>query len=342
MPDITLLNIGRKITVPDGQTILSAALAQGIDYPHGCKSGRCGNCKSRLAEGEVEHLDHSRFALPPIERDSGLILTCRAVPKGEASVFWLEDDATSHPLRDLDAFVVGAELLTHDILRLRLRVDGETLQFSAGQYATLAFPGVPARDYSMANEPGANELEFHIRRVPGGRTSSAIHKRVRIGEHLRVTGPRGSAHLRTGHTGQILAVAGGSGLAPILSILESAVAHGMKQPIRVYLGVREERDLYGLDRLAKLAERHGDLTVTPVLSAPKGQMTRRTGFVHDAVAADLSDLDGWTCYTAGPPAMIDALSQTVSSLGLRPQDLHADVFFTPESVTRSEEIVAAD
>lgn len=342
MPDVTLLNIGRKITIPDGQTILSGALAQGIDYPHGCKSGRCGNCKSRLAEGEVEHLDHSRFALPPEERESGLILACRAVPKGAATVVWLENDAISHPVRNMEAQVVGVEPLTHDILRLRLRVDGQPLQFAAGQYATLTLPGLPARDYSMANLPGAEELEFHIRHVPGGQTSSAIHEYVRVGDRLHVSGPRGSAHLRTGHTGPILAVAGGSGLAPILSILESAVAHGMKQPIWLYLGVRDERDLYGLDRLAKLAERHGDLTVKPVLSAPSGPSAGRTGFVHKAVGADLKDLDGWKCYTAGPPIMIDALSETVSSLGLRPEDLHADVFFTPESVTHSGEVAAAE
>lgn len=342
MPDVTLLNIGRTIAVPDGETILSAALAEAIDYPHGCKSGRCGNCKSRLASGKVDLLEHSRFALPPLERDAGLILACRAVPKGPVSVTWMEnEDAINHPVRDMSAQIVGTELLTHDILRLRLRVDGAPLRFAPGQYATLKLPSVPARDYSMANSPGADVLEFHVRRVPDGQTSTAIHDRLRIGDGIRITGPRGSAHLRTGHTGPIIAVAGGSGLAPILSILESAVAQGMRQPIRVYVGGRDERDLYGLDQLAALAARHGNMTVTPVLSAPSAPTDRRTGFLHAAVRADLQDLAGWKVYTAGPPAMIDALTEVVLASGLQPADLHADIFFTPENAAGARGVAVA-
>ena len=342
MPDVTLLNISRTIKVPDGETILSAALAEGIDYPHGCKSGRCGNCKSRLAAGDVDLLDHSRFALTPSERDAGLILACRAVPKGGASVAWLEDEDTArHPVRSIEAEVVAMELLTHDIMRLRLKGGSPALHFAPGQYATLELPGETSRDYSMANAPGAEEVEFHVRRVPGGRTSGAIHDRLRAGDRVWLTGPRGTAHLRAGHTGPILAVAGGSGLAPILSILESAVAQGMRQPIRVYIGGRDERDLYGLDRLAKLAAQHGDMTVTPLLSAPSAPTDRRTGFLHTVVRADLPALYGWKCYTAGPPAMIDALTEVVLARGLQREDLHADVFFTPTTALRSIEIVAA-
>lgn len=343
MPDITLLNIGRTIAVPDGQTILSAALAEGIDYPHGCKSGRCGNCRSRLASGEVDMLDFSRFALPPDEQDAGLILACRAVPKGPVNVTWLEyEDAISHPVHVMSADVLGTKFLTHDILLLRLRVDDAPLLFTSGQYATLKLPGVPARDYSMANPPGTDVLEFHVRRVPDGRTSTAIHDCLRVGDRLQITAPRGAAHLRTGHTGPILAVAGGSGLAPILSILESAVAQGMRQPIRVYVGGRDERDLYGLDQLAALAARHGNMTVTPVLSAPSAPTDRRTGFLHAAVRADLQDLDGWKVYTAGPPVMIDALTEVVLASGLQSADLHADVFFTPEDVAGARDVAVAN
>ena len=152
-------------------------------------------------------------------------------------------------------------------------------------------------------------------------------------------GPARSALLRFGHSGPILAVAGGSGLAPIL---QSAIAQGMRQPIRVYFGGRDEYDLYGLERLTKLAEQHGDMTVTPVLSSPSASTTRRVGIVHAAtVQTDLDNLDGWKCYIAGPPAMIDTLTEVFLALSLQRGDLHADVFFTPETTTETVEIAAA-
>lgn len=116
----------------------------------------------------------------------------------------------------------------------------------------------------------------------------------------------------------------------------------MRQPISVYIGGRDERDLYGLDRLAGLAAQHGHMTVTPVLSAPSAPTDRRTGFLHTVVRADLEALDGWKCYTAGPPAMIDALTEVVLARGLQRDHLHADVFFTPTTAPRSVEIAAAE
>ena len=321
----------RKIAVASGQTLLAAALDAGIDYPHGCKAGRCGNCKSRLVSGEVDLLEHTRFALSDEEREAGLILACRALPKSDVTVAWLGDEETlpAHPLVRTGAEVVSVEEATHDIRILRLRPKRGPMMFSAGQYVTLALPGLPPRDYSMASRPGEGILEFHVRLVQKGRVSAAVRRLV-PGDLLEIEGPRGSAHLRPGHTGPILAVAGGSGLAPVQAILASLVDLGMRQPVRVYLGVREERDIYGLEALQALARRHGDMQVTPVLSMGQPGSGHRTGFVHEAVRADLPALKGWCCYTAGPPAMIDALTETALAAGLLRSDLHADVFFTPE------------
>ncbi len=244
---------------------------------------------------------------------------------------WLDADETraEHALRRETAVVTEVEDATHDIRILRLRLPGLPLDFSAGQYATLTMLGAPPRDYSMANRPGAGELEFHIRLVSHGVTSRALHG-LRPGDRVRIEAPLGAAHLRALHAGPILAVAGGSGLAPILSILATAIDLGIRQPIRVYFGARTEHDLYGLDVLGELARRQGDMNVTPVLSRSDGPTDRRTGLVHEAIAADIADFDGWKCYAAGPPAMIDALTETTLAAGLRQDDLHADAFFTPE------------
>ena len=265
---IELLPSGRKLEAASGQTILAASLGEGVNYPHGCKAGRCGNCKSRLVSGEVEMLVHSRFALSDDERSAGLILACCAVPKTDLTVSWLGDetDVPSHPIIQSNAEVVSIVAATRDIRILQLRVLDGPMMFSAGQYASVSLPGLPARDYSMASSPSGETLEFHVRLVPDGKVSPAMHGLVQ-GEMLKIEGPLGSAHLRHGHTGPVLAVAGGSGLAPILSILGTLVELGMRQPVHVYVGANSEHDIYGLERLQKIADIHDDMTITAIEAA---------------------------------------------------------------------------
>ncbi|PSS64482.1 oxidoreductase [Ensifer sp. NM-2] len=322
-----------SLEVQVGQTILDAALAAGIPYPHGCKSGRCGACKSRLIEGEVELFQHSPFALTDVEKADGLILACRALPLTATAVAWLgsDDEDAVQPLRRLEGVVTNIDDLTHDIKLVRIATqDGLPLLFAAGQFAQVSFGGVPTRSYSMANRPGDTSLEFHIRRVPGGVTSQHVHSRLKSGDKATLEFPLGSSYLRQHHSGPIVCVAGGSGLAPIKAIVETALAHGKNHPIHIYFGVRGERDLYLFDHFQALAKRHPNLSFTPVLS--EAQTTQyRTGFVTQVVGKDLSDLSGWKAYVAGPPLMVDAAMEATFARGLRQEDMHADVFFTPEA-----------
>lgn len=331
--NVEVRSAAKSIVVADGHTVLDAALGQGISYPHGCRSGRCGSCKSRLIVGEVDHLDHTRFALTDEEKSQGLFLACRALPKSDLAVAWMggDDELADYPVRALDYRVVSVEDATHDIKRFRLATEtGGSIAFAAGQYARVTFAGCPTRDYSMANWPDDPELEFHVRRVPGGAATERIHGSVRVGDPVQVEGPFGSSYLRVKHAGPLLCVAGGSGLAPIKSIVETALAQGLRQPIHLYFGVRDERDLYLINHLNALESRHTNVTFTPVLSHAPDQRTWRGGLVTDAVAQDLKDLDGWKAYVAGPPAMVEALMEVATGRSLRAQDLHADVFFTPE------------
>jgi len=318
--------------VQEGQTLLEAALAADIPYPHGCRSGRCGACKSRLIEGEVELLPHSRFALTDEEKGEGLILACRALPLTDTAVAWLGSDEAEvvQASRRVTGVVSRLEDLTHDIKLVRIAPDqGAFLDFAAGQYAQVGFNGVPARSYSMAGRPGDDSFEFHIRRVPGGAASEHVHGALSVGDKVALELPLGSSSLRQHHSGPILCVAGGSGLAPIKSIVETALAHGMRQPIHVYFGVRAERDLYLVEHFRALARQHPNLIFTPVLSEePSAQ--HRSGYVTQAVEEDLIDLNGWKAYVAGPPQMVDAAMATTFARGLRSADMHADAFFTPE------------
>jgi len=327
---ITIRQHGEPITAEPGETILEAALAQGVPYPHGCRSGNCGACKSVLEAGEVDLAPYSDYALTDEERAQGLILACRATPWSDAAVSWLEaDEVVAHPLRQLVCRVIVLEDLTHDIKRVRLEiVSGGPFDFSAGQYAALRVSTLPARDFSMANRPDDPVLEFHVRHMTGGAASRYIVRNLAPGETVRLEGPFGSAWLREHHTGPILAIAGGSGLAPIKSIVETALRRGARQPIHLYFGVRAEPDLYLEEHFNALAAAHPNLRFTPVLSEPLLPTARRRGFVHEAVAADLHDFDGAKAYIAGPPVMVEAATAMLLDAGLRRQDIHADAFYT--------------
>jgi len=327
---VRIANIDRTIDVEERQTILEAALAAGVNYPFGCHSGTCGTCKTALLSGTVRMLDYSKFAMNDAERAEGQILVCSAVPEADCEIRFAEESAPpSHPLRKIECRVSGLENATHDIKLLALDViDGPPLEFSAGQFAGLAFGDLPARDFSMANRPDEALLEFHVRLVPNGTVSGFVHRELELGDVVTLRGPYGTCFWRAEHRGPVLALAGGSGLAPIKSIVETALRDGFSQDIRLYFGVRRERDLYLVQRFEALARKHPNLSFVPVLSAPDDATSRRTGLLTDVVDEAFCDLSGWKAYMAGPPAMIDTCVAAVTRLGVRPDDIHADAFFT--------------
>ena len=333
----------RTIEVPTGATILATALDAGIAYPFGCQSGNCGACKSHLVRGEVALDGYSEFALSDEEKARGLILACRAVPWDECEVAWLEeDDLIVHPRRLLDCRVVGLEDATHDIKRVRLEiVSGGPFDFSAGQFASVTFGGLPPRDYSMANVPGDPVLEFHVRKTAGGVTSAYVAGILKLGDHVRVEGPFGTSYLREAHRGPIIAVAGGSGMAPIKSVVERALQKALPQHIYFYFGVRTRRDLYLHDHFATLARNHPNLHFTPVLSEGNGD-TWRHGLVHDAVAADFDEFDGCKAYLAGPPVMVEAATRLFEQRGMRRVDIHADAFYTAAEMAQAGKKTGAE
>lgn len=319
------------LLVQERQTVLEAALAAGVPFPHGCRSGNCGACKCRLESGRVEMKPHSDFALTREERQSGLILACRSLPQGDLAVSWLQEDAdlAAHPLASFTGKVASVEAPTHDIRRVRIEQPSDmAMTFSAGQYARLTFAAQPPRDYSMASRPDEPVLEFHIRAVEDGSASSYVANRLRPGEAVGVEGPFGACWLRESHRGPIIAIAGGSGLAPIKSIVETALARELPQPIYLYAGFRDERDVYLEEHLRSLAASHPRLAVTIVLSEPTGPTERRVGRVSDAVGADFDDLDGCKAYLAGPPVMVEAAVEMLEMRDMRPEDIHADAFYT--------------
>ncbi len=317
----------RDISVALGETILDAAERQGIALAHSCRAGNCGSCKCRLLAGEVEMAPYSSFALGEDERARGLILACRAVPWSDCAIAPLvAEELVLHPVRLLTTAVVAAELVTADVCALRLGIlEGGPFLFSPGQYARVTLPGAPPRDFSMASQPEDEELVFYIRLLPGGRAAQAIRSGLAPGDRVIVEGPFGTAYLRERDRRPLVAVAGGTGLAPLKAIVERALALDWPEPVHLYFGVRRRKDLFACEELAALAARHPQLRFVPVLSEERAPGFRH-GLVTEALAADLSDMSGHVAHLAGPPPMVEAARHLMRSRGAAVADIHADPF----------------
>jgi len=317
------------VPVEAGDTILASLIRAGVAFPFSCQAGNCGTCKCELLSGDVFEIEYSEHALSAEERAKGVILACRSQVWDDTVVRRLDtEELVLHPSRVMRCRVVDLEDLTHDIKGLHLAIEaGGPIAFSAGQYAQLEFGPALSRHYSMANTPGEPELLFHVRRMPGGHTSTHVAERLKVGDKIKVSGPLGVSYLRDQHVGPVLLVAGGSGLAPMQSILETLLGRGYGSSVSLYFGVRSERDLYHEARLKELAAEHRNFRYHIVLSEQKGEKGRRYGLVHEAVAADLKDSDGLMAYLAGPPVMVEAASALLAERGLAPRQIHADAFY---------------
>ncbi|HZP85765.1 MAG TPA: 2Fe-2S iron-sulfur cluster-binding protein [Burkholderiales bacterium] len=328
---IKIQSLAQTLDAPSDSTLLESMLDAGIDYPHGCVSGLCSLCKSRLISGAVTHLDYFASALSDEEKDAGLVLPCRALPSSDCVITPVQHDANLPPVTTHAGRVVGLTKLTHDIVRLTVALPANArYEFLPGQYSQVTFPGAASRDFSMASTPGEGLIEFFVRRLPGGEVTDKRLGTLAIGEAVSIKGPFGVAYLRELHIGPMIAVAGGSGLAPIRSIVRTALERGMKQPIRIYLGVRSERDIYLDAEFEQLCVDHPNISFTIVLSDPQPSSAYARGNVHEKVLRDLTgmDLGDWIAYVAGPPAMVSAVSGVVQGLGVQTSRCHADPFLT--------------
>lgn len=334
---VTVANLGRTAPAEAGQTVLDALLAHGVGFSYSCQSGNCGTCRCELVSGEILELEYSEHALSPEQRSRGTVLACRSQVWGDVVVRQLSDEEfVVHPSRVLRCRVARIDRLTHDILGLHLDIEsGGPFDFSAGQFAQLEFPVAPGvrRDYSMANCPDAAQLEFHIRVMPEGSVSRRIATGLTAGNRVKVSGPLGTSYLRAAHPGPLLCIAGGSGMAPIRSIVATALRSGYSHPVYLYFGVRRECDIYAEAELAELQRLHANFRAQVVLSesdqCETGQtlLPRRRGRVTDAVAEDFAELAGFQAYFAGPPPMVEAATDLAQRRGVLPRDIHADAFF---------------
>ena len=322
---------GETFAVAADEYILDAALRQDIWYPRYCRNGVCGSCKTTLVHGTIDMDEYRVTALNEDEYRLHRFLACRARAKSDCEIAFIPRDMVprfSHPVTKVLCRVRTIERPTNDIHIIRLRVaDGAPFVFTAGQYIDVSFDGLEPRGLSMASRPGESDIELHVRCVEGGEIGDHIRNRLQPGDAVIVEGPKGRAYLREVHNGAIVAVGGGIGLAPIKSIVDMALTAGLRQDIHIYLGFRDEGEVYLEEHFRMLEARATNVRVTVVLSEPSAPTSRRTGFVSEAIAEDLGLLKGPRAYLAGPPAMIDATVPVLQRIGVRRKNCFADYLF---------------
>ena len=307
---ITLLPFEKQFICQDNETILQAAMRQGINLRYGCKHGGCGMCKALVVEGDVDNTEASSYALLDFERQQGFSLLCCAYPESDIAIeLWDYDEADLFSGVTVQQFEVEVEhisQLTHDIHGIQLRlIEPTTIDFKAGQYIDVLVPGTNEwRSYSLANPPSHNQtMEIMVKLMPGGLFSDYVVQRLKPEQRLTVQGPYGNFHLRDTNK-EALFIAGGSGMAPILSLLRDMAEKRSERPVTYFYGARARHDLFQLEELRSLEQQLPHFRFIPALSepAPDDAWNGEVGLITDVVKRLVSNGAGRkpTCVVPRP------------------------------------------
>lgn len=334
---ISIQPSGRVFSSQGDETLLAAAIRQGIGLPYGCKDGACGSCKCKKIAGSVTHGPHQSKALSDEEEANGLILTCCAVAHSDVVLESRQVTAEgAMAIKKMPTRVSLLEKQSADVMLMKLQLPAnDNFAFHAGQYVEFILRDGVRRSYSMANAPHTmatiGGLELHIRHMPGGKFTDHVFGTMKEKEILRIEGPYGSFFLREDSDKPIVLLASGTGFAPIKAMLEHMQHQGITRPVTLYWGGRRPADLYKDAWVKALLAEMPTLTYVPVVShaLTEDEWTGRTGFVHQAVLQDLPDLSLYQVYACGAPIVVDsAKADFTTQAGLPEHEFFADAFVT--------------
>lgn len=320
---------GVPLQLQPKETVLNGALRHNIDFPYSCKVGGCAACKCQLVSGKVKELTDKSYLLSKEEIQQNFILGCQSVPVSDVEVK-IPVNPLSHQ-RTLGTIVKQVPL-THDIMEIFIELD-DAVQYLPGQYASVQPFGtdIPARCYSFAHAcvsgGGRRDISFFVRAVPNGRMSNWLMSSAALEKKVNIHAALGDFHLRTGQR-DLLCIAGGSGLAPLIALLEGMLEAGMaNRNVFLLMGARAQRDLYYLEQIRALQQQwQAGFEFIPVLSEEPAasDWTGMRGWVTDAItAANTQNAEGYLC---GPPPMIDAAIERMTLLGVARDQIYFDKF----------------
>lgn len=339
-----------EIEVSEDETILDAAFRQNVHLMHGCREGQCSACKSLVLEGDIQMDKYSTFACNDSEVEEGMVLLCRSHAFEDCTIELLNFDEdellNSIPIQDVDCEVVSVADLTGDMVSLKLRpMQGAKFDFKPGQYMDVFVPGGAdgeKRSFSMATTPGgADYLEFIIKKYPGGRFSSLLDDGISAGTTLHINGPYGNCTIKEGRVLPIVGIAGGAGMAPILSLLRHLAETESDRKVHFYYGARTVEDLFYLDEIREIGTKLNDFRFVVGLSdaLPANwdydDVVLEEGFIHLVAERNEPTFRSTEVYMCGPPPMVDAATEMLEGHMVPSDQVFYDKFtspMTPESV----------
>jgi CDP-4-dehydro-6-deoxyglucose reductase, E3 len=321
---VVIQETSQSFEVAAHESVLQAAMRQGVKLAHECTFGGCGTCRVKLIQGVVDY-EEFPMALTPEEANLGYALACQARPSCDLII-----SAGSEPQfqsQRCTAVVSEVEWLTREVANLRLQLpDMPALEYLPGQYMNLHLADGSHRSFSMASLPNENHVDFHVRRIPGGQFTDAQLESLKPGDRLDVELPLGNFRFHSEDYRPILMVATGTGLAPIKSMLESLMDDDDCPPVWLYWGMRSEGAHYLDAQIRSWTPRLYEFQYHPVVSRPSAAWQGRRGHVQDAVLADLGDLSEYSIYMCGSPAMISDAKQAFLARGAVLDHIYTDGF----------------
>ncbi len=310
--------------------MLEGVLAAGLNLPHSCKSGHCASCRARLRAGTIEYPNGIPIGLTAQEAQAGNVLLCQARARSDLIVeARLIRSVAEVDIKTLPCRIARLTPLAPDVLQVFLRLPAvESLRFHPGQYLDILLDGGRRRSFSIASPPHDSDLlELHVRRVAGGGFTEHLFEALPVGSLLRIEGPIGQFVYQESE-GPLLMIAGGTGFAPLKSMLRHVLEGGIDRPVHLYWGARRPQDVYEEELVLGWARQYPHLRFTAVLSeaAETKVSHHRLGWVHEAVLADHANLEPFDVYAAGPPALIEAIRATFPRHGVGEGRLFFDSF----------------
>jgi phenol/toluene 2-monooxygenase (NADH) P5/A5 len=309
--------------------VLDACLREGIWLPHACTHGTCGTCKARVLEGGVDHGDASPYALLDSEREEGCALICVAKPRSdlviEADVD-AEEGVAVHPVRDYTGSVELLDEVSPEVRRLLIALD-RPLSFNPGQYIQLDMPDGDSRPYSIASTPATpDRIELHIKRTSGGVcTDGWVFNQLAVGDAITLSGPYGRFSFRPARPEPILLLGGGTGLAPLKSMVLHIASTRDNHEVVLYHGVATRNDLYDHELFEAMDAEHDWFSYRPALS--RAEWNGRTGRVPNLLAQDYGRASGHVAYICGRPSMVNDTLKSLMKARLFPRDIYREDFF---------------